>query len=188
MEAVEREAYDDAGRAVDEGDEAPGGESIVCQMEGEFGGVRDEEAVEELGDGCLGVADNGEISKGGGEDWDWVEDIGANDVFEGAVSEIGEGSENRKGFLDGSGAEVDMGDLVEWERDGMWSEVAEDNGVKVRGVEEDVERRGAGVFCFDGSRSQEWELGGREIAEGCVLWKEERDIEIDGAPSVGARC
>jgi len=52
-----------------------------------------------------------------------------------------------KGFLDGGGAEVEMGDLVEWERDGVWGEVAEDNGVKARGVEpeEDVESRGAGV-------------------------------------------
>jgi len=121
-------------------------------VEGEFGGIRDEEGVEELGEGCLGVADDVEVREGGGKDGDWVEYVGANDVFEGAVSEVGEGSENGKGFLDGSGTEVEMGDLVEWERDGVWGEVAEDNGVKARGVEEDVERRGAGVVCFDGRR------------------------------------
>jgi len=45
-------------------------------VEGEFGGVREEEGVEELGEGCLGVADDVEVCEGEGKDGDWV---GAND-------------------------------------------------------------------------------------------------------------
>ena len=99
------------------------------------------------------MADDGEISEGGGEDGHWVEYVGANDVFEGAVSKVGEGSKNGKRFLDGRGAEVEMGDLVEWEKDRVWGEAAKNNGVKVWGVTEDVEGRGTGAVCFDGRRS-----------------------------------